>query len=204
MNKRKDPNTVRSSLFLSVPQWFLRGSLCNSTGSISDTEEHGEMAECRRASVNSITPSHRISPGKGGPVIRSPAVRDEGGFSMTELMVALVIIGVLVLLALPRLMPVVTKAKTTEAKLGLKQIYMLQKSHKFEYDRFSENLTEIGFEQEALITEGGTARYKIEAKEVELETFTATATAVVDFDNDGIFNVWEVKEDGVIRETIPD
>lgn len=46
----------------------------------------------------------------------------ESGFSLTELMVVLVIIGVLVLLALPRLLPVVTKAKTTEAKLMLKQV----------------------------------------------------------------------------------
>ena len=38
------------------------------------------------------------------------------GFSLTELMVVLVIIGVLVLLALPKLLPIVTKAKTTEAK----------------------------------------------------------------------------------------
>ena len=139
-----------------------------------------------------------------GPVLRSSFFRSEDGFSMTELMVVLVIIGVLVLLALPRLMPVVTKAKTTEAKLGLKQVFMLEKSYKFEYDRFSNNLAEIGFEQEPLITEGGTARYKIEVKEVDIQTFSATATAVVDFDDDGTFNVWEVKEDGIIKETIPD
>lgn len=131
-------------------------------------------------------------------------LKTEEGFSMTELMVALVIIGVLVLLALPRLMPVVTKAKTTEAKLGLKQVYMLEKSHKFEYDTFSSQLTEIGFEQEALVTEGGTARYKVEIKQADVKSFTATATAVADFDDDGTFNVWEVKEDGIIKEIIPD
>lgn len=128
----------------------------------------------------------------------------EKGFSMTELMVVLVIIGVLVLLALPRLMPVVSKAKSTEAKLGLKQVYMLQKAYKFEYDKYSENLAEIGFEQEKLITEGGTARYLIEITSAELSTYTAKATAKVDFDDDGTFNVWEVKEDGVIKEVIPD
>ena len=52
----------------------------------------------------------------------------QSGFSMTELMVVLVIIGVLTLLALPRLMPLVTRAKTTEAKLMLKQVYTLEKS----------------------------------------------------------------------------
>ena len=52
--------------------------------------------------------------------------RHNEGFSLTELMVVLVIIGVLVLLALPKLLPVVTKAKTTEAKLMLKQVQTLE------------------------------------------------------------------------------
>ena len=131
-------------------------------------------------------------------------ITKQDGFSLTELMVALVIIGVLVLLALPRLMPVVTKAKVVEAKMNLKQVYMLEKSYKFEYDRYSTNVIELGFEQEKLITEGGTARYKIEIQLAELNSFKAVATAVVDFDNDGTFNVWEVNEDGIIKETIPD
>lgn len=129
---------------------------------------------------------------------------DDRGFSLTELLVVLVIIGVLVLLALPRLMPVVTKAKTIEAKLNLKQIYMLQKSYKFEYDKFSSNYSELGYEQETLITDGGNARYLIEISSAELNSFVATATSVVDFDNDGVFNVWEVNETGIIKESIPD
>jgi type IV pilus assembly protein PilE len=129
---------------------------------------------------------------------------NEDGFSMTELLVVLVIIGVLVLLALPRLMPVVTKAKTTEAKLNLKQVYMLEKSYKFEYDRYSENLAEISFDQETLVTDGGTARYKIEIAESDLNSFKAIATSVIDFDNDGKFNVWEVTQTGKIKEVIPD
>lgn len=136
--------------------------------------------------------------------MKTKVYHNENGFSLTELMVVLVIIGVLVLLALPRLLPVVTKAKIVEAKLNLKQIYMLEKSYKFEYDRYSTDVAELGYEQETLITDGGTARYKIEVAQAEINTFRATATAVVDFDNDGAFNVWEVKEDGVIKETKPD
>lgn len=128
----------------------------------------------------------------------------EEGFSLTELMVVLVIIGVLVLLALPRLMPVVNKAKATEAKLSLKQVYMLEKAYKFEYDKYSNELNQIGFEQERLVTENGTARYIVEIKNAEIGSFLATATAVVDFDGDGEFNVWEIKEDGIIMEITPD
>lgn len=131
-------------------------------------------------------------------------IKSESGFSLTELLVVLVIIGVLVLIALPKLLPVVTKAKNTEAKLNLKQVYMLEKSYKFEYDKYCGNVAEIGYEQESLVTEGGNARYKIEIVESEINSFKATATAVVDFDNDGTFNIWEVNETGQIKEVIPD
>jgi type IV pilus assembly protein PilE len=129
---------------------------------------------------------------------------NSSGFSLTELLVVLVIIGVLVLLALPRLMPVVTKAKSIEAKLNLKQVYMLQKSYKFEYDKFCPNLNEISYEQESLITEGGNARYLVEITNADLNSFTATATSVVDFDNDGTYNIWEVNQSGIIKEIIAD
>ena len=81
------------------------------------------------------------------------------GFSLTELMVVLVIIGVLVLLALPKLLPIVNKAKTTEAKLMLKQVYTLEQSYKFEHDRYSATLSETGFEQDNLISKGGHIEY---------------------------------------------
>jgi type IV pilus assembly protein PilE len=126
------------------------------------------------------------------------------GFSLTELLVVLVIIGVLVLLALPRLMPVVTKAKTVEAKLNLKQIYMLEKSYKFEHDTYSANLSEIGFEQEKLVKDGGTARYIIKIDKADQNTFSASATSTIDFNNNGTFNVWDVDESGLIKETTPD
>lgn len=129
---------------------------------------------------------------------------NEEGFSLTELMVALVIIGILVLLALPRLMPLVTKAKTTEAKLALKQVHMLEKAYKFEYDKYSNDLASIGYEQEKLITDGGTARYKVEVEEADIKSFKAVATAVVDFDDDGVLNQWSVSEDGIITEITPD
>jgi type IV pilus assembly protein PilE len=119
-------------------------------------------------------------------------------------MVVLVIVGVLVLLALPKLLPVVTKAKTTEAKLMLKQIHTLEQSYKFEHDQYSASLPDIGFEQEKLISQGGQARYKIAIISAEAGKFVAQATSIVDFDGDGIFDVWTVDESGNIKETVPD
>jgi type IV pilus assembly protein PilE len=126
------------------------------------------------------------------------------GFSLTELMVVLVIIGVLVLLALPKLLPLVTRAKTTEAKLSLKQLYTLEQAHRFEKDRYSTKLSELGFEENTLMTDGGQARYRIQVSEATADSFYAEAISVVDFDNDGTFNVWSVDQTGVIKEISPD
>jgi type IV pilus assembly protein PilE len=135
---------------------------------------------------------------------KTKLINMDAGFSMTELMVVLVIIGILVLLALPKLQPVVTKAKTTEAKLMLKQVYTLEQSYKFEHDRYSQALPDIGFEQEKLTSEGGQARYKIEVVSANEKSFSAQATSIVDFNGNGTFNVWVVDETGAIKEKVPD
>jgi type IV pilus assembly protein PilE len=128
----------------------------------------------------------------------------ERGFSLTELMVVLVIIGVLVLLALPKLLPIVTKAKTTEAKLMLKQVYTLEQSYRYEHDRFTADLNEMGFEQEKLVTDGGQARYKISISAADEKTFVAKATSTIDFDGDGNINVWSIDNTGTLKEQTAD
>jgi type IV pilus assembly protein PilE len=131
-------------------------------------------------------------------------LQDEAGFSLTELLVVIVIIGILAALALPKFVNVITRAKATEAKLMLKQVYQLQKSYYLENDVYASDLTATGFEAEKLKTEGGTARYKIEMAEVTNTGFIARATAIIDFDKDGTFNVWSIDQEGVLKEEQPD
>ena len=71
-------------------------------------------------------------------------------FTLQELLIVLVIIGILVLLALPSLMPLISKTKSTEAKLQLEHVYNLQKMHFMEYSKFSDNLEKISFEHAPL------------------------------------------------------
>jgi type IV pilus assembly protein PilE len=125
-------------------------------------------------------------------------------FTLTELLVVLVIIGILILLALPRLMPLISKAKSTEAQLQLGHLYTLEKNYFYMQSKYSTSFDEIGFEQEKLTTEGGTANYKIEIIEASASGFKARATAVVDFDGDGIFNVWEIDQDKKLIEVTKD
>lgn len=125
-------------------------------------------------------------------------------FTLTELLVVLIIIGILVLLALPNLMPLIARAKSTEAQLQLNHVHMLEKSYFYLYSKYSLNLEELGFEQEKLTTEGGKANYLIEITSASTTGFISKATAVVDFDCDGNFNVWEINENKDLKEVIKD
>ena len=125
-------------------------------------------------------------------------------FSLPELLVVLVIIGILVLIALPNLMPLISRAKSTEAQQQLVFLHTLEKNNFYTYSKYSASLEELGFEQQPLVTEGGHANYRIEIVEASERGFRATATAVVDFDGDGEYNVWESDQDKNLKETVKD
>lgn len=125
-------------------------------------------------------------------------------FTLTELLVVLVIIGILVLLALPDHTSVISKAKATEAKMHLENAYTLQRTYFYEHSKYATDLETLGYEQQKLVTEGGAANYRLELAQVNTSGFVIRATAVVDFDQDGAFNVWEVNQDKAIVEVVKD
>lgn len=127
-------------------------------------------------------------------------------YTLTEILVVLVIIGILILLALPNLLPLITKAKSLEAKTQLNHVQTLEQSYFYEHSKYSKDLTEIGFIQDKLVTDGKDARanYRIEITNATNTGFTARATAVVDFNGNGTFNVWEIDQDKTLKEVTPD
>jgi type IV pilus assembly protein PilE len=101
-------------------------------------------------------------------------------------------------------MPLISKAKSTEAQMQLGHVHALEKGYFYMYSRYSSDLEEIGFEQETLVTENGTANYLVEIISADAGGFIVRATAVVDFDGDGNFNVWEMNQDKKLSEVTKD
>ena len=57
--------------------------------------------------------------------------RSEKGFTLVELMIVVVIIGILASIAIPKFSAMISKAKSTEAKSILNQIISLEVSYYF-------------------------------------------------------------------------
>lgn len=70
--------------------------------------------------------------------------------------------------------------------------------------KYSGSFNEIGYEASKLVSEGGNANYKIEVSDASNKGFVAIATSITDFDNDGVFNVWQIDQNEQLKETIPD
>ena len=121
-------------------------------------------------------------------------------YSLTEILIVLCIIGILLLMVLPNQTSVIGQAKAIEAQAMLNQVYGLEKSHFYRFSKYSSNLEELGFEQEATVDDGGQAVYKIEIIEASADSFMARATAVSDLDGDGVFNTWEIDNKKTLTE----
>jgi len=125
-------------------------------------------------------------------------------FTLQELLIVLVIIGILVLIALPNLMPLISKAKSTEAQLQLSHVYTLEKNYFYMYSKYTGELKDIGFEQAKLVTDDGNANYRLEVEVASATEFKIKAVSVTDFDGDGVFNVWEINQEKKLVEVVKD
>lgn len=126
------------------------------------------------------------------------------GMTLIELLLVLALIGILLSMAVPKLMPLIGKTKSMEAQMQLKHILNLEKNYFYINSKYTTSIDDLGFEQSKLVTQDGKANYKIEVVEASNGSFLAKATSVTDFDQDGQYNVWQVNQEEEIKEIIKD
>ena len=125
-------------------------------------------------------------------------------YNLQELLVVLVIVGILILIAIPNFMGIINKTKSTEALQNLKAIHSFQRNHFFMYNTYGLDFETIDFIPPKTPSEGGNAHYTYEIIEATASTFKARATALFDSDADGVMSTWEIDENGNPKEIIRD
>ena len=138
-------------------------------------------------------------------MLRNPH-RYSKGFTLIELMIVVVIIGILAALAIPRFMRSTTKSKQSEAKQLLKQIYTMQHAYRQEFDSYCLNGVSASAAAPTAFARlgvdiGATARYTY-AMVSAVNTFTCTATA--NLDDDATNDVWTITDAGNLACTSDD
>lgn len=131
------------------------------------------------------------------------------GFTLIEILIVLVIIGILAGLAIPRFVGATSRAKQVEAKQVLRQIYTMQVSHRIEHDTYwippfgsrasasdPKAFAALGVEIMAQ------ARYEYEITG-DRDHFVATATATA-LDDDSAIDQWTIDQTGELKNVVND
>ncbi|WP_417887129.1 prepilin-type N-terminal cleavage/methylation domain-containing protein [Zunongwangia sp.] len=125
-------------------------------------------------------------------------------FNLQEMLIVLVIIGILLLIALPNFMPLISKTKAQEAKIQLKYIANLEQQYQYLHSKYSPSFEEIDYQPPITVEKNGNANYKYEIIQAGIQNYKVRATAVVDFDGDGIYDVWEIDKKGNPEQVVKD
>lgn len=136
-------------------------------------------------------------------------LKSQQGFSLLELLLVLVIIGILAGLAIPRYMSSTTKAKQAEAKGLLHQIYLMERSHFQNHDQYwipPAGLVATKDNQYAFDSIGveimKSARYTYSITG-DQDHFVAIAEATR-LDDDPAIDRWQIDETGELKVMIDD
>jgi type IV pilus assembly protein PilE len=126
------------------------------------------------------------------------------GFTLIEIMIVIVIIGILTALAVPRFMTNTRRGKQTEAQLMLKQIYSMQRAYFMANSTYGcngvtadgtvanrDNFSTIGIQLHANAKYNYTIVVQNGGK-----SFTASASANID--DDATVDTWTIDETGIL------
>ncbi len=134
--------------------------------------------------------------------------RNDKGFTLIELMIVVVIIGILAAMAIPRFMQATTKTKQSEAKLILKQIYVNERAYR---QQSLINGYYIPAATASAVNPQAFSEIWVEIMVPSVYSYTITggvnsfvATAAGNIDDDATLDTWTIDQDGVLTNTIDD
>jgi prepilin-type N-terminal cleavage/methylation domain-containing protein len=126
-------------------------------------------------------------------------IKNDRGFTLIELMIVVVIIGILAAMAVPRFMSANTKSKQAEAMNILKQVYSMEQAYRQEHDTYWGNgvtasaAAPTAFNQ-IHVDIMASARYSYSIVSAT-NSFTCTATSGI-LDDDATLDTWTIDETG--------
>ena len=117
------------------------------------------------------------------------------GFSLMEVMIVVVIIGILAALAYPNLEKYLKRARQTEAKTNLSAIYTAQKIYFTLHQSYAEDINELDLS----LVQGDPYTFTMEAS-----TITFKAQAEGNIDDDDALDIWTIDQDKNLFNIIDD
>ena len=108
------------------------------------------------------------------------------GFSLMEVMIVVVIIGILAALAYPNLEKYLKRARQTEAKTNLSAIYTAQKIYFTLHQSYADDINELDLS----LVQGDPYTFTMEAS-----TSTFKAQAEGNIDDDDALDIWTIDQD---------
>jgi len=104
-----------------------------------------------------------------GTTAKDPAMRRLAGFTLMEILIVVIIVGILAMIILPSYQESMRKARRADAKAGLLAAANRQESFMLDRGTYSLDMMELGFEKDPMRTEEG--HYTVDAAEEDSDAF---------------------------------